>query len=108
MDEVEDQFVDAPTEGKQAAMSDDSPKEGGGKKVAQVGEARLGRGLCEIKFATVVLAFPGYAHTAVFSEVSCMLDAPTSTGAPHTYCTVPCRWRSNSITVCCNLASMPC
>ena len=27
-------------------------------------------GLCEVKFATVVLSFPGYAHTAVFSEVS--------------------------------------
>ena len=34
-------------------------------------ETSLPRGgkLCEVKFAVVVLSFPGYAHTAVFSEV---------------------------------------
>ena len=58
---------------------------------ATSGEPKLGRDLCEIKFATVVLAFPGYAHTAVFSEATDLASAlKLDEFITITNCRVPC------------------
>ena len=66
-----------------------------------VDPTRIRPGLCEVKFATVVLAFPGYAHTAVFSEVcSPSQGEKSAVGMLIFRFMYADRWRCNSTMVC--------